>query len=131
MAPFTEVQLTQLLGQVRLNNARLAVTGMLLYHEGSFLQVLEGEQPVLEKLFEVIGKDKRHHRVVPLLRRELAERHFADWQMGFASLKNLPQNMPGYSEYLRLRGAPTEVGNAAAKLLAGFRDGRFRSYVSA
>ena len=127
---FSEAQLTDLLSQARVNNERLGVTGMLLYHEGSFLQVVEGDDEVLETLIQTISKDKRHHRVVPLLRRSVAERQFDKWKMGFASAKNLPKNMPGYSDYLRLRGNPTEAGSAAARLLAAFRDGRFHSYVA-
>jgi len=127
---FSEAQLTELLSRARVNNERLGVTGMLLYHEGSFLQVVEGDGEVLEKLFQTISKDKRHHRVVPLLRRSVEERHFERWKMGFAAAKSLPKNMPGYSDYLRLRGDPTEAGNAAVRLLAAFRDGRFHSYVA-
>lgn len=129
VAPFSEAALTELLDGARVNNGRLGVTGMLLYHEGSFLQALEGEEHVLDKLYEKIGADKRHHRVVALLRRQIDERHFEAWGMGFASAKALPQNMPGFSDYLRLRGDPVESGNAAGRLLAAFRDGRFRSYV--
>lgn len=129
IAPFSESELTQMLALARSNNGRLGVSGMLLYHEGSFLQVLEGEPQVLEDLYAKIGKDKRHHRVVALLRRPVESRHFEDWRMGFASLKGLPQNLPGFSDYLRLRGDPVESGNAAARLLAAFREGRFRSYV--
>jgi FAD-dependent sensor of blue light len=126
---FSEAQLTELLARARVNNQRLGVTGMLLYHEGSFLQVVEGEAEVLEALFKTISRDKRHHRVVPLLKRPVEERHFGNWKMGFAAVKNLPKNMPGYSDYLRQRGDPAEAGNAAARLLAAFRDGRFQSYV--
>ena len=129
VAPFSDSELTQLLAAARVNNGRLGVTGMLLYHEGSFLQALEGEPSNLETLYAKIAKDKRHHRMVALLRREVDARHFDQWQMGFASMKALPKNMPGFSEYLRLRGDPIESANAAARLLAAFRDGRFRSYV--
>jgi hypothetical protein len=129
ITPFSEAELTDLLAAARVNNGRLGVTGMLLYHEGSFLQALEGDEQVLENLYAKIGKDKRHHRLVALLRRQVAARHFDQWQMGFASMKALPNNMPGFSEYLRLRGDPIESGNAAARLLAAFREGRFRSYV--
>ena len=127
---FSEAQLTELLANARANNERLGVTGMLLYHEGSFLQVVEGEAEVLDHLFQKIGKDKRHHRVVPLLKRQVDERHFDNWKMGFVAAKNLPKSMPGYSDYLRLRGDPVDAGNAAARLLASFRDGRFHSYVA-
>jgi hypothetical protein len=131
VAPFGEAELTQLLAIARTNNERIGVTGMLLYHEGSFLQVLEGEASAVDAVFQRIGKDKRHHRVVPLLRRETDERHFESWRMGFASLKSLPQGLPGYSDYLRLRGEAAEAGNAAARLMAAFREGRFRNYVQA
>jgi hypothetical protein len=129
VVPFSEPQLKELLARARTNNERQSVTGMLLYHEGSFLQVLEGEASALESLFTAIGADKRHHRVVALLRREVDERHFGDWRMGFASTKNLPSNLPGYSDYLRLRGDPVEGANAAVRLLAAFRDGRFHNFV--
>jgi hypothetical protein len=129
--PFSDSALTELLALARVNNARLGVTGMLLYHDGSFLQILEGNEHVLEHLYAKIGKDKRHHRLVALLRRSVDARHFDQWQMGFVSRKSLPNNMPGFSDYLRLRGDPIEGANAAARLLAAFRDGRFRSYVQA
>jgi hypothetical protein len=129
VAPFSETELAALLKVARAANGQLGVTGMLLYHEGSFLQALEGNEPIVEGLYAKIGKDKRHHRVVTLLRREVEDRYFDQWQMGFATMKTVPASMPGYSDYLRLRGDPVQSGNAAARLLAAFRDGRFRSYV--
>ena len=129
VAPFSESELTELLVAARVNNGRLGVTGILLYHEGSFLQALEGDELVLKSLYEKIGKDKRHHRLVTLLRRQVDARHFDQWQMGFASMNGLPKNVPGFSDYLRFRGDPIESANAAARLLAAFRDGRLRSYV--
>jgi hypothetical protein len=80
-------------------------------------------------LYAKIGQDKRHHRLVALIRRNVERRHFDQWQMGFAVTKALPTNMPGFSDYLRLRGDPMEGANAAARLLGAFRDGRFHSYV--
>ena len=127
--PFSEARLTELLARARTNNERLGVSGMLLYHEGSFLQVLEGEAAVLAALFGVISADKRHHRVVALLKRKVDARHFGDWRMGFVSTKHLPAHLPGYSDYLRLRGDPVAGANAALQLMAGFREGRLRSFV--
>lgn len=129
VAPFTESELSELLAAARTNNGRLGVTGMLLYHDGSFLQALEGDEHVLESLYAKIGKDKRHHRLVALLRRQVDVRHFAQWQMGFSSSTLLPKSIPGFTDYLRTRGNPIESANAAARLLAAFRDGRFHSYV--
>ena len=41
--PFTEPELIALLEKSRANNQSLGVTGMLVYRDGNFLQVLEGE----------------------------------------------------------------------------------------
>jgi hypothetical protein len=130
--PFSELALTLLLRGARANNTRLGVTGMLLYQDGSFLQAIEGDEPILEALFQKIARDERHGRVNTLLRREVEARHFGDWAMGFVSPKYLTQALPGYSDYLRLRGSePEKSANAADRVLAGFRAGRFRSYVAA
>jgi len=129
VAQFSDAELTALLAVARVNNGRLGVTGMLLYHDGSFLQALEGDEQVVENLYAKIGRDKRHHRVVALLRRRVDARYFDQWQMGFVSMKTVPSNVPGYSDYLQLRGNRIESGNVAADLLAAFRDGRFRTYV--
>jgi hypothetical protein len=131
VAPFSELELAQLLTRARANNVRLDVTGMLLYHDASFLQVIEADEPTLETLFQRIGTDKRHGRISTLLRREIEARQFGDWAMGFVSPKYLTQKLPGYSEYLRLRGEPEKSASAAERVLAGFRAGRFRSHVTA
>ncbi|MEO8905904.1 MAG: BLUF domain-containing protein [Polyangiaceae bacterium] len=131
VTPFTESDLTSLLLRARGNNARLAVSGLLLHHEGSFLQVLEGEASVLNSLFHTISLDKRHNRVVKLLEREIDERHFAEWQMGFVSVALLSHQLPGYTDYLRHRGEGGKAADAADRVLAAFRDGRFRSHVAA
>jgi hypothetical protein len=45
-APMSADQLIALLMQCRTNNAERGLTGMLLYGNGTFLQVLEGEDAV-------------------------------------------------------------------------------------
>ena len=129
VATFSELELAQLLMLARKNNKRLGVTGMLLYLDASFLQVLEGDEAVLKTLFERISVDPRHDSVVTLLKREVEAPHFGDWAMGFVSPKDLSKDMPGYSDYLRLRGQPNRSTDAAARMLACFRDGRFRRHV--
>src|SRR5205823_4304594 len=45
--PFSSRQLTDLLARARAHNRTVAVSGLLLYHQGSFLQVLEGADSVV------------------------------------------------------------------------------------
>ncbi len=128
---FSQQQLADLLTQARNTNAEHGLTGMLLYDDGSFLQVLEGEQQPLLALYARILLDPRHTEIAKLLEREIDERQFGDWQMGFVSVARLGAAIPGYSEFLRLGGAAAPSGNQALKVLSQFRDGRFRSHVEA
>jgi hypothetical protein len=83
----SEQQLEEILTASRRNNPKLGVTGMLLYCEGGFMQVLEGTPDVLASLYARIAMDKRHWNARILLDRQ-APRTFGDWSMGFRALRN-------------------------------------------
>jgi len=67
----------------RANNARLGVTGLLIYIDGGFLQILEGDERSLRELYMRICTDRRHSETRLLLDREVAARAFSGWSMGF------------------------------------------------
>lgn len=73
----------EILMRSRRNNAKCGVTGVLLYHDGGFLQVLEGLRAPVERVFAAICADPRHHGVIKLWRGPVAVRLFGDWRMGF------------------------------------------------
>jgi len=131
---FTPAELRELLRLARIKNERLDVTGMLLYHEGSFLQVLEGPSSAVDPLLATINHDKRHQKLMLLLRREIEERNFADWKMGFVDVAAQAQSLPGFHDYfqshssfLDLLGDPKTV----ERVVDGFRDGQWRQYIEA
>jgi hypothetical protein len=62
-------------------NERNGLTGALLFVDGLFIQVLEGEAGRLEATFERICRDLRHRRVVLHEFSEAPERVFAEWAM--------------------------------------------------
>jgi FAD-dependent sensor of blue light len=126
---FNERQLSQLLSQARDNNLQRGLTGMLLYDEGSFLQVLEGESEHLLALYTRILLDPRHVDIAKLLEREIQERQFGAWQMGFVSAARLGVTIPGYSDFLKNSALTAAPGNQALRVLSQFREGRFRSQV--
>lgn len=76
----------QLLEQSRESNKKTDITGMLLYTRSKFIQVLEGEKPVVGKLYAKIAEDDRHKRVATVIEGESEERMFKDWSMGFKKL---------------------------------------------
>jgi hypothetical protein len=82
-APLSNEQLLSLLVQSRGNNAVAGITGMLLYGNATFLQVLEGEAEVVDALVERIGRDPRHDGVKVIGRKDVPARQYADWSMCF------------------------------------------------
>jgi len=91
--PFSDAELLWLLNAARQTNARLGVTGMLLYKDGCFLQMLEGRLRDLETVFRRIETDPRHHSV-QILRTDNGARQFAGWTMGFRNLTDWRLNDP-------------------------------------
>lgn len=78
-----ECDVRRLVESSRLRNARSGITGILLYDEGAFSQVLEGEPAAVLALFAKIQSDPRHSYVMELHRTETFERLFAPWPMAF------------------------------------------------
>lgn len=69
------------------NNTARTVTGMLLFVQGRFLQVLEGDRKDVHHTFEKIKEDSRHDHVTLLLDKPIEERNFSHWNMGFKHLQ--------------------------------------------
>ena len=76
------------------NNTARTVTGMLLFVQGRFLQVLEGDRKDVHHTIEKIKEDSRHDHVTLLLDKPIEERNFSHWNMGFKHLQEseLAQN---------------------------------------
>lgn len=84
--PFSVEELDALLAVARRNNTALGLTGMLVYKDSNFLQVLEGEQAAVEELYGKITKDPRHTGCTIFIQEPIVAREFADWSMGFRDL---------------------------------------------
>ena len=82
----TEAELHRLLDRWRTTNARLGITGILLYSEGHIMQVLEGEATPVLQLFAAIAVDVRHRSVTKVADGPVASRTFADWSMRFRTV---------------------------------------------
>jgi hypothetical protein len=82
-APMSAEQLLSLLLQSRRNNAARGITGMLLYGNQTFLQVIEGDDAPVDALVERIARDPRHAGVKILHRKPLQQRQYSDWSMSF------------------------------------------------
>lgn len=84
------------------NNTARTVTGMLLFSQGRFLQVLEGERKDVQHTFDRIKEDARHDHVTLISESPIAERSFSHWNMGFKRLKSDDENqMPEARMFFR------------------------------
>ncbi|MGV3617191.1 MAG: BLUF domain-containing protein [Fimbriimonas sp.] len=116
-------ELLAILEASRHNNERDGITGMLVYSEGSFLQVLEGPEPVIDSAYARISLDPRHRGLLRLRRRTVERRSFGDWSMGFARASRPDLlDMPGCNDFFADGKCLADVDDGQAKrLLEGFR----------
>jgi hypothetical protein len=95
----SETELVDLLEQARSRNLRRHITGMLLYSNSTYLQVLEGEAKDVLGLYDAICKDQRNEGNVILRESEIPVRGFPDWSMGFENLERCSADeLPGFVE---------------------------------
>ena len=81
--PATLQAVDDILAVARHRNASVDVTGALLFTEGRFVQVLEGERNKVHEVFERIGADARHADVEILSAQYSDRRRFKEWSMAF------------------------------------------------
>ncbi len=105
---FSADALKKLLVRARLRNKEASVTGMLVYHDGTFLQALEGEKRAVNDVFVRIEEDPRHRNIAVLHRGPGPEaRVFGEWSMGYADFTGAAGILRGFvrfNEQLNLRG---------------------------
>lgn len=82
----SERELDDILKKSRENNIQKGITGILAYHEGNFIQLLEGEKQDVTALYEKIAKDDRHCFIEKILEGYNAAKEFPDWSMAFKNL---------------------------------------------
>ncbi len=83
--PFSDKELLHHLENVREKNKLNDITGILMYADGNFLQLLEGTKAQVETLFKTISADKRHHYITKIKEGYETERFFPDSPMAFYS----------------------------------------------
>jgi hypothetical protein len=83
--PMQTDDLQELLDHARRSNAAKGITGALVYAEGIFLQILEGDKVLLLDLMAKIRRDVRHESVLVLRESEVPTAIFGSWKMAYVS----------------------------------------------
>ncbi len=104
-------------------NGEHKITGFLLYYDGCFLQVIEGQEDAISSLWENIQNDERHFDIHLIAKNKIEEREFPDWSMGFidANAAQASEHLGGVQitgpdDFLRYVKTP----GMALKILQGF-----------
>lgn len=101
-------QLEGILATARQNNPRLQITGVLVYGGGWFMQLLEGPEASVFKLYARIIDDRRHSNPRVLHVTPASEAIFGEWSMGFVDRDPL-----AFEHIAALRARRLETVNAS------------------
>ena len=130
---FDSFELTDLLVAARQKNQTLDISGMLVYHDGSFLQILEGKEEAIGKLYDRVTRDDRHTNCQLLIRSYIDKRSFGDWTMGFVDTRlDAQKRRRGFHDFFGEQfSRQTFITDPSVprKLLLAFRDGTLRQTV--
>lgn len=83
-----KMMLSHLIGilrQARMKNKLSSVTGLLVFVDGMFLQVLEGEEDTVKDLMKKISEDTRHQDIKVIRGSTVENRTFTNWEMAYTS----------------------------------------------
>jgi hypothetical protein len=115
-ADLGEDDLKDILLHARTANRVLGISGMLVYLDGYFLQVLEGRRECVRDLYAKIEPDRRHSGAKVLIESDIAKPAFPDWSMGFRKASRDDLYMAGFCALTR-RALDGRTGRADAKIL--------------
>jgi hypothetical protein len=87
--------LEEILVDAREGNERRNITGALIYVDGVFLQVLEGDKQTVLSLMRSIGDDSRHSSVKVFYEAEVETPMFGRWSMAYLSA--MPEQMAAWA----------------------------------
>jgi hypothetical protein len=84
----THEAVRELVDESKKRNREIDVTGVLLYGNQHFMQLLEGDLHVVNALYQKVARDHRHHHVTRIAFYPVPSRQFADWSMNLINLED-------------------------------------------
>jgi hypothetical protein len=105
---FSPSQLSELIRSSAERNAFRDISGALLYCDGFFVQMLEGEEWVVRDCYEKIAGDPRHRDVLELVCLPITKRSFGGWAMSL-----LHQESTDPADVRRIRKVVSRIDQAS------------------
>ena len=84
----SQADIASLFKTVRQKNDTMGVTGILMFSEGNFFQIMEGEHETIIHLFNRIKLDSRHYNIIKILEKPIDNPYFDHYYSGFTTISN-------------------------------------------
>lgn len=115
----SQTQVEEIFKTTQQNNSKRNIHGILMYGMGDFFQVLEGEEKVIEELFEdYIKLDPRHSDIFEIIRRPTQQPIFSEYSSVF-SIVRTEEQLEDIKTYLAINKLNT-TSNKLRRLLNPF-----------
>lgn len=70
---FDQAEMLELLEFWKVTNESMGIKGILLYSDGNFFQILEGEKDTVLAVFQKIEQDPRHHGLIQIMGKDILQ----------------------------------------------------------
>lgn len=83
----TSKEIQEIIKIAKAFNSTNDISGCLLFDNGYFVQILEGDEEKVTQLYLTIKKDRRHNHLEVLSKGWSSKRVFDNWGMGYLEMK--------------------------------------------
>ncbi len=107
------------------NNNEKNITGILVYCNNHFFQILEGNKEDVLSIYENILVDRRHDNLIKLQEGYSEKRQFERWEMAFKSYNTELQQLDNFNNeefYSYLKDQLSDSNHVSLKILTDFFD---------
>jgi len=112
--------LKEMFSNIKNKNISTNISGVLLYKNENFLQIIEGEEKTVNALFSKIKKDNRHSHIITLIDFPIPQRLFKEYKTSFSIVKS-SNEFNALFEYIDwLKHADSSCAIKAIKVLETF-----------
>lgn len=125
LRPFKWIDLHDMVTAARKFNAGHDISGMMVYHARSILQVIEGPEDAIDALFARILRDPRHTALRLIARNKTDKREFENWPMGLVKNMNGGPQPPIFASYTPIELMSLDLDRAKTMLVT-FQRGPLR-----
>lgn len=119
---FTDSEIWELLTKWKEKNSRQNIKGILLFSQGHFFQVLEGEKTNVLETYYSISKDDRHTGLIQIMGKDISRGSFDDYIVDHLKEGNFsrPKVISEYCE--SVKGMDPETQQQIKTVLQSFID---------